>query len=239
MEIVFLAPENRSDKKEILDNVQCDIPTLQVSLRDIAKFNSLLKTNDAVLFYIKKIIKEKNLSGKIKILDLCTGSADIPIHIINWSRVNNKNIEIIAIDIDKDIIEVAKQETKNYPEIICQTEDAFNLNYEEKHFNIVICSQAFHHFSNDDCIKILKVMDKLSNDGIIVNDLRRAWINYIGAFLISRLLNMEYMTKNDAPISVLRAFTKKEFINLAEKANIKDIRCYSFFTHSLQLVCLK
>jgi len=239
MEIVFLAPEKRSDKKEILDNVQCDIQTLKVSLRDIAKFNSLLKTNDAVLFYIKKIIEEKKLSGKIKILDLCTGSADIPIHIINWSRINNKNIEIIAIDIDKDIIEVANQETKNYPEIICQTKDAFNLNYEEKHFNIVICSQAFHHFSNNDCINILKVMDKLSSDGIIVNDLRRAWINYIGAFLISRLMNMEYMTKNDAPISVLRAFTKKEFISLAEKADIKNIRCYSFFTHSLQLVCLK
>lgn len=239
MEILFLAPSERSNQKEILDELDCDIQTLKDNLKDIAKFNSLLGTRNAILSYIKIIIEVKKLSGKIRILDLCCGSADIPIYIIDWARKYNKDIEIIAIDIDKNIIEVAKEESKNYPEILCKVGDAFDLEYDSNYFNIVICSQAFHHFSDENCINLLKVMDNLSNDGFIVNDLRRAWINYIGAFLISRIGNMNYMSKNDAPISVLRAFTKKEFLELAKKADIKNTNCYSFFTHSLQLVSVK
>lgn len=239
MEIVFAGPDKRSDKKEILDDFDCDIPTLKENLKDIATFNSLLKTRDAILAYIKMIIEVKALKGKIKILDLCAGSADIAVHIIDWARNNDKNIEVTAIDIGEDIITVAKEETKDYPEIICQTGDAFNLPFENESFDIVICSQAFHHFSDDSCIKLLKIMYKLCSSGLIVNDLRRAWLNYAGAFIISRVFKMHYMSKNDAPLSVLRAFKKQDLINFSEIAGIKKSHCYSYFTHSLQLVSLK
>lgn len=236
---MLFAPDKRSDKKEILDDFDCDLPTLRNNLLDIATFNYLLKTRDAILAYVKMIIATKNLSGEIKILDLCAGSADISIHIIDWARNKNKNITIDAVDINNNIIEVAKQETKNYPEINSLVLDAFNLPYESGHFDIIICSQAFHHFNDDDCIRLLKITYDLCSQGIIINDLRRAWVNYLGAYFISRVLDMNYMSKNDAPLSVLRAFTKKELIDLAKKSGIENINCYSYFTHSLQLVCIK
>lgn len=239
MEIIFAAPSQRSDKKEILDDFDCDVKALKENLRDIAIFNSLLKTRDAILFYIKIIIGLNKINGKIRILDLCAGSADIATYIIDWARKNNKDIEVTAADISKEIIEVAKEETKNYPEIKCETADAFNLNYDKDYFNIIICSQAFHHFSDEDCIKLLKIMNEFSINGFIVNDLRRAWINYAGAFLISRVLNMNYMSKHDAQLSILRSFTKNEFLELGKKAGIKNIKCYSFFLHSIQLVNIK
>lgn len=239
MELIFVAPDKRSNQKEILDDFECDIPTLKSNLRDIATFNSLLKTRDAILYYIKKIIGLNRLDDKIRILDICAGSADIAVYIADWARKNNKNIEITAIDIGEDIIEVAKQETKDYPEIKCEVADAFNLPYDKDYFNIVICSQAFHHFSDEDCIRLLQIMDNFSVNGFIVNDLRRAWINYAGAFIISRLFNMGYMSKHDAQVSILRSFTKEEFLKLGKKAGIKNINCYSFFTHSIQLVSIK
>ena len=80
-------------RKEILDDFVCDIPTLKINLLDIATFNSLLKTRDAILSYVKMIIETKNLRGTINILDLCTGSADISMYIIDWARKNNKTIK--------------------------------------------------------------------------------------------------------------------------------------------------
>lgn len=237
--MIFFGPKKRSDKKEILDDFVCDIPTLKTNLLDIATFNSLLKTRDAILSYVKMIIETKNLTGTINILDLCTGSADISMYIIDWARKNNKTIKIEAIDIDKNIIEVAKDVTQNYPEITPRVLDAFDLPYQKESFHIIICSQAFHHFSDQDCIKVLKIIYDLCSEAIIINDLRRAWLNYFGAYLISRVFNMDYMSKNDAPLSVLRSFTKEELIELANKAGIKNINCYSYFTHSLQLVCTK
>ncbi len=231
--------DKRSDKKEILDDFDCDFPSLKANLLDIAMFNYLLKTRDAILAYVKMVIETKKLTGEIKILDLCAGSADISIHIINWARKNNKNIKIDAIDIVENIIKVAKDETKSYPEITPLVLDAFNLPYEKESFDIIICSQAFHHFTDENCIRLLRITYNLCSHVVIINDLKRAWINYWGAYLLSYSLNMGYMTKNDAPLSVLRGFTKKELIDLAEKAELENINCYSYFTHSLQLVCLK
>lgn len=235
----LVAPSERSDKLELLDTLDCDIPSLRDNLRDIAKFNSFMRTRDAVLSYIKMIITTKRLKGQISILDLCAGSADIPVYIIDWGRKNSIDIKLTALDISKDIIFVAKEETKNYPEIDCVIGDVFNLPYENDSFNIVICSQAFHHFNNENCIKVLKIMYSLCSDGIVVNDLRRAWINYFGAILLTKIWNLNYMSINDAPLSILRAFTKDEFAMLGKKSEIPSVKCHSFFIHSLQLVALK
>jgi ubiquinone/menaquinone biosynthesis C-methylase UbiE len=236
---MLFAPAQRSDQTEILDNPDCNLQDLKDNLEDIAKFNSFLRTRNAILKYIKAIIAIKGLTGKVKILDLCCGSADIPVFITDWARKAKKDIEILAVDISKDIISVACQEITEYPEIKAETGDAFNLSYGENSFQIVICSQAFHHFSNEDCIRLLKVMYGLCSDGIVINDLRRAWVNYYGAVFLSRAWNLNYMSRNDAPISVLRAFTKEEFSELGKAAGIPGIKCYSYFTHSLQLVAIK
>lgn len=236
---MIFAPAQRSDKTEILDNPDCELNVLKENLKDIAKFNSFLRTRNAVLKYIRLIIQLKKLTGKIKILDLCCGSADIPVFITDWARKEKIEIEILAIDISEEIIKIAREEVINYPEIKALTGDAFNLPYNENCFNIVICSQAFHHFNDEDCKKLLKVMYKLCNDGVVVNDLRRAWFNYFGAKILGGIWNLNYMSRNDAPISVLRAFTKEEFTELGKAVGIPEIKCYSYFTHSLQLVALK
>ncbi|MBC7474155.1 MAG: methyltransferase domain-containing protein [Candidatus Sericytochromatia bacterium] len=236
---MIFAPSQRSNKLEMLDTIDCKPEHLKLNLREIAKFNSVLKTRDAILSYVKLIIEINKLSGQIKILDLCAGSADIPVFIIDWARKNNIDVKITAIDIGEDIIRIAKEETVDYPEIESLAADAFNLPYSENSFNIVICSQAFHHFKDEDCIRLLKIMYQLCSNGIIVNDLRRAWINYLGAMTLTRLWNFSEMGLNDAPLSVLRAFTKEEFLELGKKAEIPNIKCHSFFTHSLQLVAYK
>jgi ubiquinone/menaquinone biosynthesis C-methylase UbiE len=236
---MIFAPAQRSDQKEILDDFDCDLKELKDNLEDIAKFNSFLGTRDAILKHIKLIIAIKKPAGKVKILDLCCGSADIPVFIADWARKEKIEVELLAVDIGEDIIKVACQEIIDYPEIKAVTGDAFNLPYEENSFNIVICSQAFHHFKDEDCKRLLKVMYKLCSDGIVVNDLRRAWVNYFGAKFLSVVWNLNYMSRNDAPISVLRAFTREEFTELGKAAGIPGIKCYSYFTHSLQLVAIK
>jgi hypothetical protein len=53
---------------------------------------------------------------------------------------------------------------------------------------------------------------------MLVNDLERSWAGYAGAWLFGRLLTSNPMTRNDAPLSVRRAYTRPEALALAHAA---------------------
>jgi len=235
----LFCPPFRSEKNEIMDDPACEPDALRQNLREIKRLNQLLGTGWAILRHFQKIVKDQNISGKIKVLDLCTGSADIPILLVNWSRKQGIDLEIISLDINPLIIDFAKEQTLNYPEIKVIKADAFDLPYEANSFDFVLCSQAFHHFSDTDCLRLLKVMHNLCSTALIVNDLRRNWFNYYGAKLLGIILKLNYVTRNDAPLSVLRSFTKKDWKSLANRAKLNNFIIEQHFVHSFQLISKK
>jgi len=60
----------------------------------------------------------------------------------------------------------------------------------------------------------------LARHGFVLNDLARSWHGYAGAWLSSRLATRNRMTRHDAPLSVLRAYTPAELRNLLVRAGI-------------------
>ncbi len=90
-------------------------------------------------------------------------------------------------------------------------------------FDIVCLNTFCHHLSDTDLIKLLKQLEIQTSTAIIVNDLHRHWIAYLSITWISRLLNFSYLAKHDGPLSVLRAFRKRELIDLIKLA---DFNCY-------------
>ena len=56
---------------------------------------------------------------------------------------------------------------------------------------------------------------------VLVFDLARARLAYLGALVLTRLLPMDPMTRHDAPASVRRAYTAPELRELAERAGLR------------------
>jgi hypothetical protein len=59
---------------------------------------------------------------------------------------------------------------------------------------------------------------------MIVNDLERSWAGYAGAWLFGHVLTANRMTRNDAPLSVRRAYTRSEALALAHAASWRAAR---------------
>lgn len=119
----------------------------------------------------KKLIKEKEIKS---ILDIGTGSGCIPISLQNYSSKLDKNIDITAIDISIDAIDLAKENEK-----LIQ----FNNNYNFKN-NITWCDIDFlddnlinKHFENKKKYDII-----ISNPPYVntkeFNELKPELINY-------------------------------------------------------------
>jgi ubiquinone/menaquinone biosynthesis C-methylase UbiE len=158
----------------------------------------------------------------IEILDLATGSADYPVHLARCMRRQGRPVRILAVDNNPLMIAVARGQASAWPEITVCEMDVLSLSYPDRSFDIVVCSSALHHFSRPEAVRVLREMARLSRIGFIASDLDRSWFGAWTAWLYGRLLTKNPITRNDAYVSMLRAFTKREMILMSKEAGIRS-----------------
>jgi hypothetical protein len=94
----------------------------------------------------------------------------------------------------------------------------------DKKPDILFSSLFCHHFSDAELIEMLHWMKIHSTIGFFINDLQRQPLAYHSIRLLTRLFSRSYLVKNDAPLSVLRAFNKNEWEKLLAKAQINPYK---------------
>jgi ubiquinone/menaquinone biosynthesis C-methylase UbiE len=152
-----------------------------------------------------------------RILDLATGSADIPCMIADWARQRGITVRIDAVDFHESTLEIARRRTAGYPEITLIKADAREYASSQT-YDIVFCSLALHHFSEVDAVKLLRQVRRLTHDKALVADLERNWLTWAAVWLLTELVFREPMTRYDARLSVKRSFSFHEFRALASAA---------------------
>jgi len=87
--------------------------------------------------------------------------------------------------------------------------------------DIIFSSLFCHHFDDAGVKHIFKWMNQNSKLGFFNNDLQRHPLAYHSIRILSGLFSGSYMVKNDAPLSVLRGFSKAE-LNYMMKMSLED-----------------
>jgi hypothetical protein len=70
-------------------------------------------------------------------------------------------------------------------------------------------------------------MNRISRIGFVVNDLSRSYIGAATAWVYTRLTTTNPMTRYDSVVSVQRAFTKDELVEMAEEAGVRPVRIFT------------
>ena len=71
---------------------------------------------------------------------------------------------------------------------------------------------------------LLREMGRVARLGVVVNDLDRTRLGWIGAWLIGHLLTRNRYTRSDAPLSVLRSYRAVEAKALLLSAGLTPVR---------------
>lgn len=209
---------------ELLDEPYHDRAELEHSLDQVAEVNRLLGGTRAVLRTLDEIGPR---TGDLSILDIGTGSADIPIAIERWARERSRTVHITATDLHPQMIEIAADRARNIPSIRVEPANALDLPYDAGAFDIVLLSLTLHHFERNDQMRALRNAARVARRAVLVNELERCVPNYVGARLLAATRwRGNRLTRHDGPLSVLRAFRVAELRELAEGAGLKveDIR---------------
>ncbi len=78
-----------------------------------------------------------------------------------------------------------------------------------------------HHLDPTVAVAVLAEMARVARRGVVVNDLVRGRLAWLGAWLLTRLRTRNRYTRYDAPLSVRRAYTVAELTALLAAAGLR------------------
>ena len=83
---------------------------------------------------------------------------------------------------------------------------------------------VLHHLEPDEGTAFLREMARVARLGIVVNDLDRGRLAWMGAWMMSHTLTGNRYTRHDAPLSVRRAYRLDEALALVRSSGLAPVR---------------
>ena len=211
---------NRSSGVEIMDDLGCKGEVVDQTLRELEFINRTLGGNQITLSGVNALI-DKNQKGALEIIDLGCGGGDMLQLLANNLDKKNPKANFIGVDANPNIIDYAKEHII-HPRIRFSAVNILSPEFKTETFDIAIATLFFHHFSSEQLSNILRQLRAQTRIGIVINDLHRHPLAYYSIKLLTRIFSKSAMVKFDAPLSVLRGFSKKELKEILENAGIKN-----------------
>jgi len=209
----------RSTLPEIMDQQGVSVTDTRQALRELEVVNKRLGGYSTVLNALNHI---KLPSDQIVIMDVGCGGGDMLRAIAMWASKRKQKVKLIGVDWNPVMTNFAVEKSQKFPNIEYITISVFDDALMNIKADITTCSLFCHHFEEEQLIKLVKRMYALAGIAVIINDLHRNWFAYYAIKVLTRLFSKTYMVKYDAPLSVARAFTRKDLQHILNLAGISS-----------------
>ena len=224
---------HREREPEWMDEEDVDEHQLRRSLAFIRRVNGLFGYTRATLSHLDRFSKGWTRGERITIIDLATGSADVPRAIVQWGRRRGFELRVVAVDLHEKTIRAAQQATAGESRIHVVQCDALHLPFRAGSFDYAVCSMFLHHLSDDDAAAVLREMSRVARRGVLAADLLRHRRAYAWISLFTLWANP--IVRHDARVSVLQAFSRAEVLALRERTGIRFLDYFKHFGHRFVL----
>ncbi|HLJ68203.1 MAG TPA: methyltransferase domain-containing protein [Chloroflexota bacterium] len=225
----------RRDAPELLDNPGSIPADLTANLRDIRFINRWF---GGATIAERLVLRAVSGAKRASVLDVGTGSGDIPRALLRRSKTGGLDLRVTALDLSAEILDEARRHIGDLP-VRLELGDARRLPFPDASFDVVLCSLVLHHFGAADAITVLSEMWRVANRAVVVGDLRRCRAGYVAAWLVTRTVASNRVTRHDGPLSVLRAYTPDEVRSLAASARLEHCRVEQCWPFRLTLYAVK
>lgn len=203
----------RSQKKELLDG-EVSRDDLISNLKELHIINTLLGGYTISISALDKVDAVNKT-----LVDIGSGGGDTLEVLRKWSQKKGKSIRLYGVDLKQDCTAYAKSHLTD--ELTFIHDDYRNIHNHITQVDILHACLFTHHLSDHQIVELIKYAVK-NNIILIINDLERNPIAYYSIKWLTALFSKSHLVKNDAPLSVLRGFKKKEWLDLLKKAGAKD-----------------
>ena len=212
----------RSETIELMDDLACEGEVVNQTLRELDFINRWLGGNQITLSALKEVWLSVPLNQAITIVDLGCGSGEMLRLIAALAKKQNRKVQLIGFDANPEIVKYAQEQSKEFSNISFEALNVFSEEFQKREFDIVLATLFMHHFHNEELKGLLASLKRQSRYAIIINDIHRHSLAYYSIKWLTQLFSRSAMVKFDAPLSVLRAFKKREWQQIMESIVQKD-----------------
>ncbi|UII28099.1 methyltransferase domain-containing protein [Fulvivirga maritima] len=229
--------DHRSNDPELMDDLNSSGQVIEQTLKELEVINKWLGGNYVTTNGLSKLVSRQELSSSpLVILDLGCGSGDMLKRMANWGRKRNIKLQLIGIDANPNIIEWAKNNSKDYEEISFKCLNIFSEDFKNIPCDIITSTLFTHHFTDEELIILLKQFKEQAKMGLVINDLHRHWFAFYSIKILTSVFSKSPMVKYDAALSVLRSFRKKDIQKVLTESGCKQYSLRWLWAFRWQLV---
>src|SRR5678815_4853107 len=169
------------------------------------------------------------------ILDLGAGSGELLRVAATWARQTHRQMRAVGLEMNERMAEWILEQSERFDEISSVRGDALKLPFADAEFDYVICSRFTHHLLDEQVVDVLREMSRVARRRIFVIDLHRHPVAYFFYTTLGKLVLHNRLVRHDGALSILRGFKSEELLELAQRANLRDIRVERHFPYRLVL----
>jgi 2-polyprenyl-3-methyl-5-hydroxy-6-metoxy-1,4-benzoquinol methylase len=212
----------RAYELEIMDDLNCSGEILDQTLHELEFINKWLGGNAVTLNAVSNLFSDLPKDHIYTIADLGCGGGDMTLHIFDWGKRNGYKFHITGIDANENAIGYAKKRVKGNPSITFESLNIFSEHFRMLKFDVVIGTLFYHHFTHKELIAFFGQLKHQVKIGFIINDIHRHALAFHSIKILTGLFSRSPMVKNDAPLSVRRAFLREDLKEILRAAGFHN-----------------
>lgn len=208
----------RSSQKELLDRDDIPFADIEKNMRELDVINTWLGGHAISKKGLKRVIGHRR---QVSICEIGCGGGDNLRVLGRWCGKRGIAAAVTGIDYNAHCVAVAKQRwTGDRAEWLCA--DYREVSFADRRPDIIFSSLFCHHFTDAELTGQLKWMEMNAGMGWFINDLQRHRLAWYAIRLLTAVFSRSYLVKNDAPLSVLRGFSRAEWKRLLASAGMDE-----------------
>ena len=208
----------RAEARERLDDIADETPELRQNLRDMYRLTGLLGVWRRVEREVLRLAAD--VPGPARVVDVGAGGADAALALARFAASSGRRFRVTALDAGRPIARIARRNVAVHPEVEVVVADGCSIPAGAATFDVAVCAMTLHHLSEADAVALLRELDRVTSRGFVLVDLQRSAAAFAGAWLATRLLTRNRLSRYDGPLSVRRAFSLDEMRDLTARAGL-------------------
>lgn len=220
---------------ELMDDPELDAGLHRRALGQLARLNSIAAGHRILWPSIRELASIPGHPA-VRVLDVATGSGDIPVRLVRAARRAGIVLEVEGCDASEVALAAARERAARAGiEMKFFRADAIAGELPGD-YDVVMCSLFLHHLGEEDAVRALYRMRCAARRMVLVSDLVRSRAGLVLAWGVPRLLSSSRVVRVDAVRSVEAAYTPGEMAELAGRAGLEGAM---ITRHSPQRMLLK
>jgi 2-polyprenyl-3-methyl-5-hydroxy-6-metoxy-1,4-benzoquinol methylase len=210
---------------EQMDDPELDRDEHLKALSGLQRINAWTGNASLVWKHLSALARECN-ARPLRVLDIATGAADIPIALLKISASQGMKLEIDACDFSEQAIDFATENCSAAKVAVRLFRHDILRDEICDQYDVVMCSQFLHHLTDEEVAIVLRKMKLAATRRVVAVDLERGRLNWLQVWFATRVLSRSKIVHFDGPQSVRAALAVEEFSNLAQLVGFASFKIH-------------